>query len=560
MVLQPVETVQAAGGAVQPAAVQAPRLYAVVPPENGASGALAEGTFLVNYFAARVLFDSGATHSLIDILFTRTLGLRLEALVPPLSVSNPLGRSVELNWVCRQCKVSFDGDDWELLANLIVLPMRAFDVILGMDWLSSYHAVIDCFMKTITIELPNHETLVVGTSRGNRLADSFVAYLEDSEKVESTIPIEQLSVVSSFIDIYGDVKGLPPVREVEFEIELVPGTSPISRAAYRMAPKEMTELRKQLDELLDHGFIRESHSPWGAPVLFVKKKDGSMRLCIDYRQLNKVTIRNKYPLPRIEDLFDQLQGAKCFSKIDLRSGYHQLRVKDSDVQKTTFSTRYRLFEFLVMPFGLTNAPSVFMAFMNRVFRPYLDRFVIVFIDDILIYSATPKEHEQHLEIVLQTLRNHKLYAKFEKCAFWLEEVKLLGHVATKDGIAADPAKVEAVRDWLTPTSVTEIRSFLGLAGYYRRFIEGFSKIASPLTQLTRKDTPFIWSESCEKAFNLSKEKFTTAPLLIIPEVGVKFVVFTDASLMGLGGVLVQKESSSLRVQIAQDTRSQLPSS
>ena len=191
----------------------------------------------------------------MDVSFTRTLGLRLEALVPPLFVSNPLGRSVDLNWVCHQCKVSFDGDDWELLANLIVLPMREFDVILGIDWLSSYHAVMDYFMKTITIELPNHDILVMGTSRGNWLANSFVAYLEDSERIESTIPIEKLFVVSSFVDVFGDVKGLPPIREVEFEIELVPGTSPISRAAYKMAPKEMTELRKQLDELLDHGFI-----------------------------------------------------------------------------------------------------------------------------------------------------------------------------------------------------------------------------------------------------------------------------------------------------------------
>ena len=202
-----------------------------------------------------------------------------------------------------------------------------------------------------------------------------------------------------------------------------------------MAPAELKELQTQLQELLDKGFIRPSYSPWGAPVLFVKKKDGSFRMCIDYRELNKVTVKNKYPLPRIDDLFDQLKGASIFSKIDLRSGYHQLKVKDSDIAKTAFRTRYGHYEFTVMPFGLTNAPAAFMDLMNRVFRKYLDKFVIVFIDDILIYSKSPEEHEEHLRLALQTLKEHQLYAKFSKCEFWLRKVHFLGHVVSAEGIS-----------------------------------------------------------------------------------------------------------------------------
>ena len=252
----------------------------------------------------------------------------------------------------------------------------------------------------------------------------------------------------------------------------------------------MQELSSQLQELLDKGFIRPSFSPWGAPILFVKKKDGSFRMCIDYRELNKLTIKNRYPLPRIDDLFDQLQGSSYYSKIDLRSGYHQLRVQEDDIPKTAFRTHYGHYEFLVMSFGLTNAPAVFMDLMNRVCKPYLDKFVIVFIDDILIYSRTKEEHGQHLQIILELLRKEKLYAKFSKCEFWIREVQFLGHVVSNEGIHVDPSKVEAIRNWEAPKTPTEVRQFLGLAGYYHRFIENFSKIAKPLTTLTQKDMKF----------------------------------------------------------------------
>lgn len=306
-----------------------------------------------------------------------------------------------------------------------------------------------------------------------------------------------------------------------------------------MAPAELKELREQLQDLLDKGFIRASTSPWGAAVLFVKKKDGSMRLCVDYRQLNKVTIKNKYPLPRIDELFDQLQGAQCFSKIDLRSGYHQLKIKSEDISKTTFRTRYGHYEFLVMSFGLTNAPAAFMDLMNRVFKPFLDRFVIVFIDDILIYSKSREEHEQHLRLVLQTLREKQLYAKFSKCEFWLECVAFLGHIVSKNGISVDPSKVEAVQNWPRPTSVKEIRSFLGLAGYYRRFVKDFSKLAFPLTRLTQKKVEFKWTDACEESFQKLKECLISAPILALPTSGGGYVVYCDASRVGLGCVLMQ---------------------
>ncbi|GKE99642.1 putative reverse transcriptase domain-containing protein, partial [Tanacetum coccineum] len=273
-------------------------------------------------------------------------------------------------------------------------------------------------------------------------------------------------------------------------IDLVPGVTPIVKSPYRLAPSEMQELSRQIQELQDKGFIRPSHSPWGAPVLFVKKKDGSFHMCIDYRELNKITIKNRYPLPRIDDLFDQLQEACYFSKIDLRLGYHQLRVHEDDIPKTAFRTRYGHFEFTVMPFRLTNAPSVFMDLMNQVCKLYLDKFVIVFIDDIMIYSKMKEEHEVHLKLVLELLRKEKLYAKFSKCEFWLQEVHFLGHMVNQSGIHVDPSKIKVVKNWKAPTMPSEVRSFLGLAGYYRRFIVNFSKNAKPLTSLTQKNQKY----------------------------------------------------------------------
>src|ERR1044072_7076582 len=364
--------------------------------------------------------------------------------------------------------------------------------------------------------------------------------LYSSTEVKGKAKSDELLVVNEFPEVFlEDVSELPPEREVEFAIDLILGTSPVSMEPYRMSASELAELKKQLEELLEKKFIRPSVSPRGAPVLLVKKKEGSMRLCVDYRQLNKVTIKNRYPLSRIDDLMDQLVGACVFSKINLRSGYHQIRVKSEDIQKTAFRTRYGHYEYSVMPFGVTNAPGVFMEYMNRIFHLYLDKFVVVFIDDILIYSKNEEEHAEHLRVVLELLKEKKLYAKLSKCEFWLEEVSFLGHVISKNGIAVDPTKVEAVSQWETPKNASEIRSFLGLAGYYRKFIEGFTKLALPLTKLTRKGQAFVWDSECEKGFQELKRRLTSATILIFPNPTEPFVVYCDASLMGLGGVLMQ---------------------
>nr|GFA88288.1 putative reverse transcriptase domain-containing protein [Tanacetum cinerariifolium] len=307
------------------------------------------------------------------------------------------------------------------------------------------------------------------------------------------------------------------------------------------SPSEMKELSDQLKELADKGFIRPSSSPWEALVLFVKKKDGSLRICIYYRELNKLTVKNRYPLPRIDNLFDQLQGSSVYSKIDLRSGYHQLRVQEEDILKTAFKTRYRHYEFQVMPFGLTNAPAVFIDLMYRVCKPYLDKLVIVFIDDILIYSKNKQEHKEHLKLILELLKKEQLYAKFSKCEFRIPKVQFLGHVIDSHDIHVDPAKIKSIKDWASPKTTMEIRQFLGLAGYYRRFIEGFSKIAKSMTKLTQKKVKFDWGDKQEEAFQIIKQKLCSVPIIALPEGSEDFVVYYDASIKGLGVVLMQRE-------------------
>jgi hypothetical protein len=252
-------------------------------------------------------------------------------------------------------------------------------------------------------------------------------------------------VLKYFEDVFKEILGLPPKRNIDFSINLMPGAAPVSKTPYRMSTPYLKELQMQLKEILKKGYIRPSVSPWGAPILFVKKKDGTLRLCIDFKQLNKVTIKNKYTLPRIDDLFDQLKDARIFSKNDLGSGYHQVRIKDEDISKTTFGTRYGHYEFTVVPFGLSNAPVIFMCLMNGVFREYLDKFVIVFLDDILVYSKSEEEHEYHLRTVLQVLREHQLYAKLSKCSFYHNKIHYLGHIISEEGITVDPENIEAIK-------------------------------------------------------------------------------------------------------------------
>nr|GEY94238.1 putative reverse transcriptase domain-containing protein [Tanacetum cinerariifolium] len=400
------------------------------------SSGIVSGTLLMNDHVVFVLFDTGATHSVISITLA---------------------------------KIRF--------ANLFSLDMHDFDIILGMDWLTKHRVTIVCHTKSVIFgDLDKPEFVYQDSQLG------LLAFIMDTSSDGPSL--ETHPVVRDFSDVFlEELPGIPPERE----------------------------------ELLDLGFIRSSVSPWGDPVLFVKKKDGSMRLCIDYRELNRVTIRKCYPLPRIDDLFDQLQ----------------------DIPKTAFWTRYGHYEFLVMPFGLTNALAVFMDLINRIFHECLDKFVIVFIDDILVYSKTKEEHEEHLRIVLGTLRQKKLYVKFSKCEFWLGQVAFLGHIVSVDGIIMDPATVEAITKWPRPKTMTEIRSFLGPVGYYRRFVEGFSRLALPLTKLMRKGKKFVWDKEREKSFEELKKRLVFAPILTLPSSSGGFQIYSDASKKGLGCVLMQ---------------------
>ncbi|GJU97264.1 putative nucleotidyltransferase, ribonuclease H [Tanacetum coccineum] len=528
------------------------RVFALTQDQAANATGTITGALFIFGRAVFVLFDTGATHSVISTKFASCFTMTPVPLDHVLCISTPMKDSARITHVYRDLPLQFN--DRIRSVNALPLDMCEFDIILGMDWLSAHHATIDCHSRRVIFgnihtpefiyhgSLPGKSMKIISALEARTLlshgCEGFLANIHDTTSDVSSI--HDQPIVSEFQDVFPEeLPGIPPIRDVEFNIELIPGAEPISKAPYRMAPIELKELKDQLQELLERGFIRPSVSPWGAPVLFVKKKDGSMRLCIDYRELNKITIRNRYPLPRIDDLFDQLQGAKHFSKIDLRSGYHQLRVREQDISKTAFRTRYGHYEFLVMPFGLTNAPTVFMDLMNRIFHEFLDKFVIVFIDDILIFSKSKEEHEDHLRTVLQILRQEKLYAKFSKCEFWLSRVAFLGHIVSSEGITMDPAKVEAITKWPRPTSVTEVRSFLGLAGYYRRFVDGFSRLALPLTKLMRKGEKFVWNDEREKSFEELKQRLVSAPILTLPSGSGGFQIYSDASKKGLGCVLMQ---------------------
>ncbi|KAM1521892.1 hypothetical protein ACFX10_012067 [Malus domestica] len=530
------------------------RINAMTQQEADQDPQVITGMLLICGNWARVLIDPGATFSFVSSSFAPNLNAPPTPLGYDMLVQMPQGDLFCAQWEYKSCLVVVEGEMME--ANLVPFHLAEFDVILGMDWLSRHRAYVACWEKSVTFNRPGRPSItfqgerrilpnsIISAIQATRLLSrgcvGFLAHVVTRDK--SSLRPKDVPVVKHYTDVFPeDLPGLPPAREIEFTIDLLPGTDPISLAPYRMAPAELRELKVQLQELVDKGYIQSSMSPWGAPVLFVKKKDGSMRLCIDYRQLNRVTVKNRYPLPRIDDLFDQLKGAQIFSKIDLRSGYHQLLIREGDVPKTAFRTRYGHFEFRVMPFGLTNAPAAFMDLMNRVFRPYLDRFVIVFIDDILIFSKSVSEHKKHLRLVLERLSSEQLYAKFSKCQFWLTQISFLGHVVSAEGISVDPQKVSAITTWEQPRNVTEVRSFLGLAGYYRRFVKGFSAIALPLNKLTRKEVEFKWDEDCERSFQELKRCLTQAPVLTLPDDSGEFDIYTDASLSGLGCVLMQHD-------------------
>ncbi|XP_070011272.1 uncharacterized protein [Nicotiana sylvestris] len=446
------------------------RVFAFTRQDAQASNAVVTGILSVYSCDALALIDPGSTHSYVSSYFALRFSRQPELLNDSFLVATTVGESLLAEYVYRACQIQVEGRD--TLADLIVLDMIDIDMLMGIDWLSSCYAIVDWHAKIVKFEIPNEPSFIL---RGSQVPETC--------KIVSFMKAENVPIVREFSDVFPeDLLGLPPIREIDFNIDLLPDTQPILIPPYRMAPAELRELKQQLQDLL---------------------------------------------------------GAAHFSKIDLRSGYHQLRIKDEDISKTAFRTRYGYYEFLVMPFGLTNSPVAFMDLMNSVFKLFLDRFVIVFTDDILIYSCSQGEHENHLRTVLQRLREHRLYAKFSKCEFWLDSVSFLGHVASKDGIMVDPKKTKAVQKWPRPSSPTEIRSFLGLAGYYSHFVQDFSRIAAPLTKLTQKNAKFQWTEECEQSFQKLKTCLTIAPILALPSGSGGFTVFCDTSRVGLGCVLMQ---------------------
>lgn len=374
---------------------------------------------------------------------------------------------------------------------------------------------------------------------------------ETSGKSEGAPPLSDrlAATLAKYDVVFSEPRGVVPRPGFEHRIHLKEGATPPKSPAYRMTPKMLEEAKRQLAELLDKGHIRPSSSPFAAPILFVAKRDTKeLRMCVDYRRLNAITKKDAYPIPRIDQLIEVLQGAVCFSKLDLAAAFNQIPVAADDIEKTAFTTRYGQFEFCVLPFGLCNAPATCMRLMQNVLSDYLDKFVVVYLDDILIFSKSEDEHVRHVELVLERLAQQDLRLKRKKCVFGVDSAAYLGHVVSKDGVSMDPSKVQAILDWPEPKNVTELRSFLGLVGYYRKFLVNFGEVTAPLVELTRKDTRWVWDASRQVAFAALRELITTAPTLLIPDTtaGKTFVIHIDASDYAVGAVLLQDQGRGLQ--------------
>ncbi len=445
--------------------------------------------------------------------------------------------------------------NWRGKVDLLVSTLGGMDCILGMEFITQNNVLIERHNRLVRIpsksgivrvkaqELPCvggpsiHFTLGKAWERecvGGYGMMCVMRVLDEFEPKEATKLVTSAKCIKQVLEEFPDVmpeelpENLPPKRRVDHAIEVIPGVEPPAKAPYRMSHEELKKLKVQLEELLVKGYIKPSKLPYGAPVLFVHKKDGTLRMCVDYRALNKATVKNRYPLPRIDDLFDHLSGAKVFSRINLCSGYYQIRIKEGDKEKTACRTRYGSYEFMVMPFGLTNAPTTFCTLMNDIFREWLDDFVVVYIDDILIYSSSLEEHAEHLRKVFQRLRENKLYAKLKKCKFGVTEVDFLGHRITQEGLKMDDHKVKEILDWEPPKSVPALRSFLGLAFYYHKFIKNFAKIAAPSTNLLKKyAVTYEWEEACDEAFETLKGILVKAPVLKLPDFDKEFEMLTN---------------------------------
>ena len=547
---------------------------------------------LVNDTRVAVLVDTGATANFVKEGEAKRLGLKICEMNEPIVCKFSNGQRGIVTKVVQNLRTEVPGDKGSFVSrdNFYVLPnLGGVDMILSIAYLRRHCVTLEPGAKRLLFPVRGQEPVVVtelsvdnkdklssihtiqwifGLTTSKSLwkdyrkgADilQFQLYEQESEET-SEVPevggavgseeaklrvgtnLAQLQkILKEYKDVFRDKlpSGLPPRRDVDHKIELEPGSAPMAKAPYRMNLSERKVLQETLAELIDAGFIRPSASPYGAPALFVSKKDASLRLCVDYRALNKMSKRNAYPLPHQDDLFHSMVNARYFTRLDLKSGYWQIRIAVGDEEKTAFRTRFGSYEFLVMPFGLTNASSTFMRMMDSIFHDLLDNGVVVFIDDILIYAQTLEEHELLLAEVLKRLRKAHLYVNPKKCNIAVEEVEFLGHTFSKEGIRPSTDKCAAIKDWQRPTSVTETRSFVGFVQFYRRYIKDFAKLARPLTSLSRKNQVFVWTQVCENAFLELKKAMVSPPILKLPEFGKPFEVWTDSSDFAIGGCLHQ---------------------
>nr|XP_017233486.1 PREDICTED: uncharacterized protein LOC108207560 [Daucus carota subsp. sativus] len=516
-----------------------------------------------------ILVDGGSTHSFLDEKTASQLKCELVK-TKPMKVMVANGNQLVSHYECQG--FSWNIGKHKFQTPVKTLPMGSYDLVLGVDWLGSLGPVTFDFKRLEMKFQKGEEIIVLQGNQGSdkpRLhqmtADQFVKSCERQEHgllfildvvhqpAGSLLSLqseegnnksegnkEQLHhLLQEYSDIFKAPEGLPPERQIEHSIDLKEGSQPFSIRPYRNSYNQKNEIEKLVAEMLESGIIRPSSSPFASPILLVKKKDGSWRFCIDYRKLNSMTIKNKFPIPLIEKLLDELHGAKYFTKLDLRAGYHQVRMKERDVEKTAFRTHLGHYEFTVMPFGLTNAPATFQSLMNEVFRPYLRSFTLVFFDDILVYSKTKEDHLVHLKKVFQLMRQNTLFAKQSKCDFMTTKVAYLGHVISQQGVAVDQAKVADMVSWPLPKNLKALRGFLGLTGYYRKFVQHYGTIARPLTNLLQKDS-FHWNEEATKAFQALKKAMASTPVLRLPDFTKEFTIESDACNSGIGAVLTQE--------------------
>ncbi|KAL4573498.1 hypothetical protein LXL04_020306 [Taraxacum kok-saghyz] len=507
----------------------------------------------------RFVIDSGSCENVVSEDVVKKLGLEIEKHPKPYKLAW-LQNGTDVT-VSQQALVSFSiGPTYKDKIMCDIVAMDACHLLLGRPWQFDRRSAHDGFANTYSfffggkkiVLLPSNPattptrqsstTLLSRSEFEAEIAKTGVIYALFCKPTSDTTPIPDSvqPLLNEFADVFPHElpAELPPLRDIQHRIDLVPEATLPNRAHFRMSPTEHEELRRQVEDLLQKGLIRESLSPCAVPALLTPKKDGTWRMCVDSRAINKITVRYCFPIPRLDDLLDQLSGARVFSKLDLKSGYHQIRIRPGDEWKTAFKTREGLYEWLVMPFGLSNAPSTFMCVMNQALRPFIGKFVVVYFDDVLIYSADPEVHLQHLREVLSIFRSHSFYAAIPKCVFITDRVVFLGYVVSAEGLSVDETKIHAVASWPQPTTVTEVRIFHGLASFYRRFIPHFSSIMAPVTECI-KTGRFHWTPQATESFELIKSKLTSAPILMLPNFSQPFLLHCDASKVGIGAVLSQ---------------------